>query len=137
MATQAQLDQQQAYEAQRNADAVANGCNQSAAATHTSGKSQLDGNEHQPTNHHSDHPSPPSVHVQNNNNYIGGDEQHPPETMNSKALVVVNRVRDKLTGRDFDPNVTFDVPNQIDLLVKQATSNENLSQCYIGWCAFW
>lgn len=65
------------------------------------------------------------------------NQQQPPETMNSKALVVVNRVRDKLTGRDFDPNVTFDVPNQIDLLIKQATSNENLCQCYIGWCPFW
>lgn len=56
---------------------------------------------------------------------------------NSKALAVVNRVRDKLTGRDFDPNDTFDVPKQIDLLIKQATSHENLSQCYIGWCPFW
>lgn len=59
------------------------------------------------------------------------------KAMNSKALVVVNRVRDKLTGKDFDPNNTFDVPNQIHLLIKQATSNENLCQCYIGWCPFW
>lgn len=73
----------------------------------------------------------------NLSNVTGGDDQQPPEAMNSKALVVVNRVRDKLTGKDFDPNVTFDVPNQIDLLIKQATSNENLCQCYIGWCPFW
>jgi len=65
------------------------------------------------------------------------DPHHQSETMNSKALSVVNRVRDKLTGRDFDPSITFDVPNQIDLLIKQATSNENLCQCYIGWCPFW
>ena len=63
----------------------------------------------------------------------GGDQSE----LNSKVLSLVNRVRDKLTGRDFDSNITFDVPNQIDLLIKQATSNENLCQCYIGWCPFW
>lgn len=57
--------------------------------------------------------------------------------MNSRAMTVVNRVRDKLTGRDFDANLTFDVPHQIELLIKQATSNENLCQCYMGWCPFW
>lgn len=66
-----------------------------------------------------------------------GVDGHPPEALNAKALAVVNRVRDKLTGRDFDPNVPLDVPKQIDLLIKQATSQENLCQCYIGWCPFW
>lgn len=61
----------------------------------------------------------------------------PHEGLNKKALAVVNRVRDKLTGRDFDANVTLDVPSQVDLLIKQATSHENLCQCYIGWCPFW
>ncbi|KAG9508887.1 Serine/threonine-protein kinase mTOR, partial [Fragariocoptes setiger] len=64
------------------------------------------------------------------------DEREQPAA-NAKALAVVNRVRDKLTGRDFDPCVTLDVPKQIDLLIKQATSHENLCQCYIGWCPFW
>jgi FKBP12-rapamycin complex-associated protein len=59
------------------------------------------------------------------------------EVKNKKAVAVVNRVRDKLTGRDFDPNVTLDVNPQVDLLIKQATSHENLCQCYIGWCPFW
>lgn len=59
------------------------------------------------------------------------------EVKNKKAVAVVNRVRDKLTGRDFDPNVTLDVNQQVDLLIKQATSHENLCQCYIGWCPFW
>jgi serine/threonine-protein kinase mTOR len=61
----------------------------------------------------------------------------PQEGLNKKALAVVNRVRDKLTGRDFDASVTLDVAQQIDLLIKQATSHENLCQCYIGWCPFW
>lgn len=119
MASQAQLDQQQAFGSQKN--------------NHT--------NYNATSNNH----SPSMVHAQNNN-YLGGgagtsgaagDDAQPPETMNSKALVVVNRVRDKLTGKDFDPNGPLDVMSQIDLLVKQATSNENLCQCYIGWCPFW
>ena len=59
------------------------------------------------------------------------------EGLNKKALAVIHRVRDKLTGRDFDAHLTLDVPEQVDLLIKQATSHENLCQCYIGWCPFW
>lgn len=63
----------------------------------------------------------------------------PAETnLNKRALAIVNRVRDKLTGRDFphiDEIVT--VQKQVDLLIQQATSNENLCQCYVGWCPFW
>lgn len=104
---------------------------QSSSAT-----SQMHPQHHLQQQHHHHH----REHLQHNGNYLGGDggeEVHQSETMNTKALFVVNRVRDKLTGKDFDPNVTFDVSNQIDLLIKQATSNENLCQCYIGWCPFW
>ena len=61
-----------------------------------------------------------------------------PEALNMRAVAIVNRVKDKLTGRDF-PNYpeTLDVPKQVDLLIAQATNHENLSQCYIGWCPFW
>lgn len=38
-----------------------------------------------------------------------------------------------LTGRDFSHDETLDVPTQVELLIKQATSHENLCQCYIGW----
>ncbi|KAI8344851.1 armadillo-type protein [Chlamydoabsidia padenii] len=60
-----------------------------------------------------------------------------PELLNSKAVAVVNRVSNKLTGRDFNSRVTLDVPTQVEKLIQQATSLENLCQCYIGWCAFW
>lgn len=63
----------------------------------------------------------------------------PPEAnLNKRALHILNRIRDKLTGRDF-PQVeaVVSVPKQVDLLIKQATNNENLCQCYIGWCPFW
>lgn len=61
-----------------------------------------------------------------------------PETLNKKAVAIVNRVRDKLTGRDFpNQDEPLDVPKQVDLLIAQATNHENLCQCYIGWCPFW
>ncbi|KAK8760973.1 hypothetical protein V5799_027758, partial [Amblyomma americanum] len=66
-----------------------------------------------------------------------GDGEAQPEALNKKALAIINRVRDKLTGRDFAPDETLDVPEQVELLIKQATSHENLCQCYIGWCPFW
>lgn len=65
----------------------------------------------------------------------------PAETnLNKRALVIVNRVRDKLTGRDFthiDDLSCISVQKQVELLIQQATSNENLCQCYVGWCPFW
>ena len=69
--------------------------------------------------------------------YLASTSEFPTESRNKKAVGVINRVRDKLTGRDFDPGITLDVNQQVDLLIKQATSHENLCQCYIGWCPFW
>ncbi|KAG8229231.1 hypothetical protein J437_LFUL001476 [Ladona fulva] len=60
-----------------------------------------------------------------------------PEALNKKALAIVTRVREKLTGRDFSHEEALDVKHQVELLIQQATSNENLCQCYIGWCPFW
>ncbi|OXU22583.1 hypothetical protein TSAR_001785 [Trichomalopsis sarcophagae] len=66
----------------------------------------------------------------------GGDNNQP-EALNKKALQIINRVRDKLTGRDFSHEEMLSVQRQVDLLIQQATNNENLCQCYIGWCPFW
>lgn len=49
---------------------------------------------------------------------------------------MVTRVSNKLTGRDFNPRVTLDVRTQVDKLIQQATSLENLCQCYIGWLVY-
>ena len=38
-----------------------------------------------------------------------------------------------LTGRDFPTDDAITAEKQVDLLIKQATSHENLCQCYIGW----
>lgn len=66
------------------------------------------------------------------------------EVLNERAVAVMKRMSDKLTGRDFsavdsssgsaDPD---SVQQQVSRLVKQATSAENLCQSYIGWCPFW
>merc|ERR1711957_749157 len=63
------------------------------------------------------------------------------EALNEQALKVIQRVQDKLAGTDFhsreeveDP---LDVQDQVQRLIVQATSSENLSQLFIGWCAFW
>ena len=62
---------------------------------------------------------------------------HEPEALNKKAVFIINRVRDKLTGNDFTNRGVLDVKTQVELLIDQATSYENLCQGYIGWCPFW
>ena len=47
-----------------------------------------------------------------------------------------NRVQHKLTGRDFNPDQVLSVADQVDKLIIQATSLENLCQCFSGWCVF-
>ncbi|KAI0091642.1 phosphatidylinositol 3-kinase [Irpex rosettiformis] len=59
------------------------------------------------------------------------------EVRNERALTVYNRVQHKLTGRDFNPDISLTVQQQVDKLILQATSLENLCQCFSGWCAFW
>ena len=63
-------------------------------------------------------------------------------------------MRDKLTGKDFNKEESLKAKEQVEnqdqlelidshflfqvgLLIQQATSHENLCQCYIGWCPVW
>ena len=62
--------------------------------------------------------------------------------LTEKAVTVIKRVMDKLTGFDFnDPTapkqVALDIPEQVDRLIKEATANENLSLSFAGWCPWW
>jgi FKBP12-rapamycin complex-associated protein len=57
--------------------------------------------------------------------------------MLKKARQVIDRINNKLTGRDFNIHQVLDVPEQVDKLIRDATSVENLCALYIGWCAFW
>jgi len=59
------------------------------------------------------------------------------EVRNEKAVAVFNRVQAKLLGRDFNPDVELPVPQQVEKLIAQAMSMENLCMCFMGWCAFW
>ena len=61
----------------------------------------------------------------------------PSLALNTKAITVTHRIRDKLTGRDFGNTEPLDPSAQVQRLILQATSHENLCQCYIGWCPFW
>lgn len=59
------------------------------------------------------------------------------DATNAKAQKIVDRVKQKLTGNDFNTVDEISIQRQVDLLIQQATNNENLCQCYIGWCPFW
>ncbi|WWC91382.1 uncharacterized protein L201_006326 [Kwoniella dendrophila CBS 6074] len=59
------------------------------------------------------------------------------EVKNDKALQVIERVRRKLAGRDFKPDVVLDVKEQVEKLVEEATKVENLCVAFLGWCSFW
>jgi FKBP12-rapamycin complex-associated protein len=59
------------------------------------------------------------------------------EAQNERAVQVLKRVKEKLTGHDFNPNVELNYIVQVDKLLMEATKPENLCQHYIGWCSFW
>ncbi|KJK91638.1 Phosphatidylinositol 3-kinase [Metarhizium anisopliae BRIP 53284] len=59
------------------------------------------------------------------------------ESQNARAVEVLDRVQQKLTGRDFKNNEELDVINQVNKLIVEATKLENLCQHYIGWGSFW
>ncbi|KAI4184996.1 MAG: hypothetical protein LQ346_006001 [Caloplaca aetnensis] len=59
------------------------------------------------------------------------------EVQNARAIQVLARVKEKLTGRDFKKDEELNVEEQVQKLIRQATSVENLCQHYIGWCSFW
>lgn len=70
-------------------------------------------------------------------NSSGNLQHQPADATNKKARIIVDRVKQKLTGNDFNTSEPKTVEDQIDLLIQHATNNENLCQCYIGWCPFW
>ncbi|XP_049849313.1 serine/threonine-protein kinase tor-like [Schistocerca gregaria] len=59
------------------------------------------------------------------------------DQLNERALVVINRVSDKLSGWDFGRQQQLTISNQVGKLIKMATNKENLCQAYLGWVAHW
>lgn len=65
------------------------------------------------------------------------EEEQQIEIRNARALLVLRRITDKLTGNDISQYEDLNVAKQVDKLTKQAMSIENLCQHYVGWCPFW
>ncbi|KAA8491164.1 Target of rapamycin [Porphyridium purpureum] len=55
------------------------------------------------------------------------------EAVNRRAVAAIQRVSNKLSGRDFDFNEVLGVPEQVQRLIEQATDVENLCVLYVGW----
>lgn len=75
---------------------------------------------------------PLEIPDENAQNYM-----HPAEVTNKKARLIIDRVKQKLTGMDFtkdpgNPKDPVNVEDQVNFLILQATNNENLCQNYIG-----
>ncbi|KAG0649662.1 Serine threonine-kinase tor2 [Hyphodiscus hymeniophilus] len=68
---------------------------------------------------------------------VGAPDPDAAETQNQRAVEVLNRVKEKLTGHDFRPDEELTYILQVDKLLTEATKLENLCQHYIGWCSFW
>lgn len=66
-----------------------------------------------------------------------GVPQEAREAQNARALQVLARVKEKLTGRDFKQYEELNISDQVDKLLAQATYVENICQHWIGWCSFW
>ncbi|PSK55906.1 hypothetical protein B9Z65_4784 [Elsinoe australis] len=64
-------------------------------------------------------------------------EEQPKEVVNARALAVLARVKEKLTGTDFKKDQELGIEEQVEKLLSEATNLENLCQHYIGWCSFW
>ncbi|KAL4492653.1 hypothetical protein ABPG73_010202 [Tetrahymena malaccensis] len=63
--------------------------------------------------------------------------QQPQDLFNKKAVEIMDRIKKKLNGRDFKENEQLSYIDQVNKLILQATSDENICQAYIGWGPFW
>lgn len=82
---------------------------------------------------------PPSSRprARTNSSAQGINDADTAETQSERAVQVLNRVKEKLTGHDFRADEELSYTTQVDKLLIEATKLENLCQHYIGWCSFW
>ena len=52
---------------------------------------------------------------------------------NIHGINILMRVKQKLDGRDPDPNRKASVQEQVGWVIQEATSQDNLVQLYEGW----
>ena len=50
---------------------------------------------------------------------------------------IIERIENKLSGKDCDPNEVYSPEQQVELLVDEATDPKNLVQMFIGWNPWW
>lgn len=55
----------------------------------------------------------------------------------SANVEITKRVREKLTGTDFNTPKPLTTEEQFEILIEKATDLYNLSKMYTGWCPFW
>ncbi|XP_038064648.1 serine/threonine-protein kinase SMG1-like [Patiria miniata] len=58
------------------------------------------------------------------------------QVRNTHAINVWRRVKGKLDGRDPEPSKRLSIPEQVDFVIKEATSLDNLATLYEGWTAW-
>ena len=102
--------------------------------------------QQQPQAHYQPHLSTVNEEDTEHESTIGGTAQQPNVQANLttqpgrtiRAVEIMSRVREKLTGSDFHREQPVDIPTQVELLIKQATSHENLCQ-YVAFflSLFW
>ena len=53
------------------------------------------------------------------------------------AQLVLSRINSKLTGMDFNNGIQYNEKVQVDILIREARSEENLAMSYLGWLPYW
>lgn len=57
--------------------------------------------------------------------------------MDSSIQKALKVLRNKIRGIDPRDGLVLSVPGQVEALIQESTSEENLSKMYIGWLSFW
>jgi len=57
--------------------------------------------------------------------------------INRPEIEIIQRIRDKLVGKEFDENSPLTVSDQVNRLINEATDSHNLAQMYRGWYPWW
>ena len=64
------------------------------------------------------------------------EKQQKGNIINNIALQAIIRIRSKLNGKDFNDKESLNYRDQVEKLIIQATSHENICQAYVGWGPF-
>lgn len=64
------------------------------------------------------------------------DEEGGKRIASNAVLKSINRIKSKLNGNDFNDKKSLTENEQVEKLIRQATSQENICQTYLGWNPF-